>query len=434
MTHKYINITTGFQVFQVIRFGFLLLISICLSRIFADKTLIGHYEKLLLLATSLSFFWVSGIFNALVPVYQSASLQDRPALLSQSFYSGSVVSLHSLAILLAIGYWIYPEIPLQALIWFGVFFFFNCSSFLLEYIFILRDQKWNLMIYGFLFYAAYFLAVILPQYLGYDLATAMQWLALVGFLRFVTQLMVGGKDMLLPRWRRDLFQTHWKMAWPLMLALLLGGSTGYIDSFLVSTFFSNDDFAIFSYGAKELPVIALVANALGTVKSGEIAAQRKEGNIESVLSSLKKSSLRLMHLFFPFSLVLLFLSRFLFTHVFNQGFGDASLIFDIYLLLIIPRLLFPQSVLKGFLETRVILITSALEMVLNVGLSLIFMQFWGLTGIAAATVIAYLFDKAVLAFWCQSRLKIPVTAYHPLWIWLIYSLILAGAYGLKVLV
>ena len=116
----------------------------------------------------------------------------------------------------------------------------------------------------------------------------------------------------------------------------------------------DEQFMIFSYGAKELPVILLMAGALSTVSSGQIAKSLKNGADAGALTKLKNESIKLMHLFFIPSMLLFFFSDEIFGFVFNKTFGESGPVFNIYLLLVIPRLLFPQAVLRGHLKNTVL--------------------------------------------------------------------------------
>ena len=108
--------------------------------------------------------------------------------------------------------------------------------------------------------------------------------------------------------------------------------------------------------------------------------------------------------------------------VFNSEFEQSATIFNIYLLLIISRLLLPQTILNGLKITNPILHASFFELILNVTLSLFLVNYLGIEGIAYATVIAYLFEKIFLTLIVKKRLKIPVSGYIHINIYSLYSL------------
>ena len=65
-------------------------------------------------------------------------------------------------------------------------------------------------------------------------------------------------------------------------------------------------------------------------------------------------------------------------------------------MLIVSRLVFPQTILIGLQKNKAIMVASFLEIILNVAFSILFMQFWGLAGVAYGTVCAYAFEKLIL--------------------------------------
>jgi peptidoglycan biosynthesis protein MviN/MurJ (putative lipid II flippase) len=62
-----------------------------------------------------------------------------------------------------------------------------------------------------------------------------------------------------------------------------------------------------------------------------------------------------------------------------------------------------------------------LELIINVSLSLILVQFFGIAGIAFATFIAYLFEKIYLSVVVKKNLNVSLSEYIPVKIYSIYS-------------
>ena len=118
-------------------------------------------------------------------------------------------------------------------------------------------------------------------------------------------------------------------------------------------------------------------------------------------------------------------TRVLYPVLFNENFIRSADIFLIYLLLIIPRLVFPQTILIGLKKTRIILIASFIEIVLNIFLSLYLVQIYGLVGIALATVIVFIIEKGFLIAYNYFKLHIKPNEYIPVATHLIYSFLLA---------
>ncbi len=71
---------------------------------------------------------------------------------------------------------------------------------------------------------------------------------------------------------------------------------------------------------------------------------------------------------------------------------------------------------------------SFLEIIVNVTLSLWFVQIWGLAGVAYGTVAAYLFEKGLLMIFVSKTCRISVSSYLNGSRHLIYSLFLAAEF------
>jgi O-antigen/teichoic acid export membrane protein len=122
------------------------------------------------------------------------------------------------------------------------------------------------------------------------------------------------------------------------------------------------------------------------------------------------------------------LSHWLFPVVFNSGFKESAVVFNIYLLLIISRLVFPQTILTGLGRNKAILWASLFEILLNVALSLWFVRLWGLYGVAYGTVCAYVFEKLVLMVFVKKMVGLRVSDYLNVRRHLVYSLLLLAEF------
>ena len=126
---------------------------------------------------------------------------------------------------------------------------------------------------------------------------------------------------------------------------------------------------------------------------------------------LKEKTLNLFHWIFPLSIILMLTSSWWFPKIFNLHFIESASIFNVFLLVIISRLIFPQTILIAFGKTKMVLLISVLETILNIILSVIFVQYFGLIGIAFGTFLAYLFEKTTLAIYLSYQHGISFSKY-----------------------
>jgi len=118
-------------------------------------------------------------------------------------------------------------------------------------------------------------------------------------------------------------------------------------------------------------------------------------------------------------------ARWIYPRMFTPEFQKSADIFLIYCLLVIPRLVFPQTIIVGRKKTHISLISALLELALNIPLSLLMIK-WGynIVGVALATFFVYTVGKIFLAGYLWVKMKIKPSEYIPVRIYLIYSFLL----------
>jgi Na+-driven multidrug efflux pump len=114
-------------------------------------------------------------------------------------------------------------------------------------------------------------------------------------------------------------------------------------------------------------------------------------------------------------------TRWLYPRMFNPDFQKSADIFLVYSLLIIPRLVFPQTIIVGRKKTHITLIAAIIELAINIPLSLLMIH-WGynLVGVALSTFIVYCIEKTFLAAYLWIKMNIKPYEYIPLKVYSIY--------------
>jgi O-antigen/teichoic acid export membrane protein len=123
-------------------------------------------------------------------------------------------------------------------------------------------------------------------------------------------------------------------------------------------------------------------------------------------------------------MVTMFFARWIYPRLFNPEYRRSADVFMIYLLLIIPRLVFPQTIIIGRRKTNVTMITAAVEIAINIPLSLYMIKPYGVVGVALATFIVFSFEKIFLMWYVWKKMKVRPAEYIPVLKRIIYSAIL----------
>lgn len=417
------------QLFQLFRYGSIILINVLLAKSYLDISDIGIYETLIFLGTGITFFWVSGLLKGMLAIYPGLSGEKR-----QVFFFNVFLLFAGMSILMASFYYLCQPLVLRLLTDYSALPFFNLlciyillntSTYLVEYIYLLTDQPKKIVWFGILAFSAQLLAVTVPIFLGFGLEMSFYCLIAMALLKLLWLLFVLSVYSKLSI-DFELLRPYLLISLPLVANIFVVGGAEYVDGILIHRYFDKEAFAVFRYGARELPLSLALAGAFSSALIPTIADNLADG-----LEQIKSKSRQLIHLLYGVSIVLMLVSPVLFPIVFRPEFTKSALIFNIYLLILISRVLFPQTILIGKQQTRVILWISIAELIINVLLSILFIYYFGLAGVAFATVIACLFDKVALAVYLRSRFEIGIQQYLDVKLYALYSLALIAAFAIS---
>ncbi|HBF89148.1 MAG TPA: hypothetical protein DDX39_10940 [Bacteroidales bacterium] len=426
-----LNNISGLQLFQFFRYGSLMLVSILLTKFGLSIQEIGLYESLLLVAGFISFFWISGIIQTLLPLFQNNKTFTLSSKKSPEIFNAAIL-LFLFSFLSAIVLYTFKSQIINLISdntnmqYFNLFILYMIvasPTHLIEYIYLLKNKAKQIVYYGIINFLLQVILVAIPLILNFEFVYVLWamiiWMSfrliwLFFLLRKYAQFTISIKFII----------EHLQIAFPLILSTLLSGSAQYIDGIIVTSFFDESAFAVFRYGAREFPIVLLMANAFSNAIIPEFSQQEK---IETVLDKIKKNTKNFIHILFPLTIIILIISNFAFPIIYNRDFTLSAKVFNIYLLLIISRLVFPQTILIGLKKTKIILLAALIEIILNISLSILLVYFYGIIGVAFATVIAYFFEKLFLIIYLQTK-SISLKTYIPLGIYTFYSLVLLLVY------
>lgn len=379
--------------------------------------MVAQYENLLLVSSSLTFFWVGGMCNTLIPFYNNSDSEKKRKVLFNTFILLLIFSMIAAIGVVIIG--VKDGRDQNLFNMFALVVLLNTPTYITDYIFFLREKYRSLIVWGAVTNTAQILLLCLPLFFKQSLNLAINLLLVLSLFKFnytIILLMKYSTISVQTRMSKDFLIK----AMPVIFSILLAGSMEYINSYIVKYNFPEDQFAIFRYGARELPIFLIFANSLSNIFSGEIARYNQEGKIEEALNKLKQSGAKLMRWMFPLSIVLMFVSPYMFKYLYNNEFIEGYKIFNIYLLLIISRMLFPQTVIMGLLKNRIFYLISTNYLVINGLLVFWFIFLFGISGIAYATVVSYLIEKIMLVIYCRME-GINLKKYTVINEYLIYS-------------
>jgi hypothetical protein len=426
---KYITNVSSLQFFQLFRFGILFLINILLAKSQLSTDEIGIFEKVVFLTGAVSFFWVNGLVQSLYKNNKTFSSETgKTPLLFNALIISILLSVLTVVVLLSgektiAGFLIgTDQIPMKWI--FVVIFLFGTPAFLIEYIYLLLGKPKAIIGYGISTFLMQLIAVSVPVYAGYGLEGGLYGLAFVAIIRFIWLVVLVYKHSII-KLSMPFIGEHLRISWPLIAGALISGAIPYVDGIIISSEFNDASFAIYRYGARELPLALLLANAFSNAMLPEFSG--REG-LENIVKDIKRKSTKLMHFLFPLSAILILTSKYIYPVVFNPSFLPGASVFNTFLLLVITRLIFPQTILMGLKMNRSLLLIAIFEFAVKVVLSLWLVVPFGMTGVALATVIAFFLERVVLVTSVAMKTGTPPGKYIDFKFLTIYSTVLIAIY------
>ena len=415
------------------RFTAFLIISIVFTKSHLTRADIGSWEMFLFIAGLISFFWVTGIIQSLLPLYHrnktyrkvgengtTKSPEIFNAFLLLCFFSLLFFTLgHSIKNHFSVFHFS-GNVPYLNLLL--LYLLLSNPVCLIEYIYLLNNRSYRIFQYGVYTFTLQLILIITPILFGKDIIlsiygllviTAVRWVWLLILLRRYTEMKISFEFM----------KEHLYLGTPLILTSLISGSAQYTDGIIISAVYRDPAmFAWFRYGAKEFPLVLMLANGLSNAMLPEFSTRSR---MKESLAKIKVKSKRLMHICFPATMLIMIFARWIFPRMFTPEFQKSADIFLIYTLLVIPRLVFPQTVIVGRKKTHITLFAALLELLLNIPLSLLMIKWgYGLVGVALSTFIVYLVGKVFLAGYLWIKMKIRPIEYIPVNIFVLYSVLL----------
>jgi len=378
------DIARAFQFYQLCRFATVLLAGIMLVNLGLSEGEVSDFEWFLFGVHMLSFFWAMGLKNALLSFVPTLDEGEQGRLWSGLLFLFVMVSVLISGAVLASGLFTMAE-PLV----FVVFFTLSIPATLGEQYLLLQRRSHALTRYAVWVHLLYLAAVAVGAIWG-GLPAVFTLLAAWAAVKLLYTVYLIRE---LGTWTIDLkvLRPFFVFALPLVGYILLGSGMDVVDGILVRHYFDEADFAKFRYGAKELPISAMLIGALATATIPAAVA-----SLEDSMHTLKLRLTRMMHWLYPLSIVLMVSSPYLFEFFYNDQYLLSATIFNIYLLILVSRVLTPQVVLYGLHKNQMLLVVSAVELLVNFALSLVLLQYYGMVGIAYATVVAYALEKVLL--------------------------------------
>ncbi len=421
LKYKSTDMVFVFQYYHAVRYLVSILVSILMVRCGLLQSELGKYEMWIFIAATCTFFWSAGLKNAFLSYQPGLEKKQADQLVWMVFWILTFLAAIPACLIWFGSPWFISLFTSEVLLpfapWVAAYILLAPALVLTENIFYLNHQPNHLIQYSHWSNAGYFCLFLLISFVDPVLERFIQGLVLITLVRFIYLFW-----LLFPLSTTGLSLkpalTFLIFSAPLVLNMLLGSFMDFIDGWFVAHYFDASYFPVFRYGAREIPFSSLLFNSLSTAM---IPLLIKEGLQSDVL---KLKATKLMHILFPVSILLMVLSPVIFPWIYSPQYKESAFIFNIYMLILISRVLLPQAYNFALHQHRIIILSGILEIFINIGLSFWWLQYWGMYGLALATVVAYMGQKIFLIAYNRYKNQIPLHQYIDIKYYVLYSLII----------
>jgi O-antigen/teichoic acid export membrane protein len=173
------------------------------------------------------------------------------------------------------------------------------------------------------------------------------------------------------KWRVDrqllIEQLHY--TWPFLAISIIGIVNIQLDKIIISTFYDPATYAVYSCGAMELPLVALITGSINSAIMPNLVTLSGQGKPLAALAlwqeAIRKSSL----VIFPCFAFFIFLAKDFILLIYGKEYIMAAWPFVIYLCLLPIRIATYNTLFRAIGKTKPIAISAALNLALNAVLS-----------------------------------------------------------------
>ncbi len=416
-----------YQGFNIARQTAIILASIILAKSAMTTENIGKYETLLYLGQFISLFWVSGLSQAFIAIYPKVADVEKKSFISSTFTIFLGLAFVSSLILIAGRPLLLPFLiesrTIDGFYWFCLYSMLNIPSMLIPSLLMLKGNSRELLRFSVFYAVGYTLVFALNMAFGGRL---INLLILLNVFSFALLVMSGAMSLSLDlrsyrlKWVKRLFL----IGSPLVGYAILNGLAPLFDSWLVQRFYTDKAvFAIYKYGAREFPLTVTLAIGLGTAHVPLLGRNPTSG-----MDQIKQRSQKLFPIVFITSALLILTSKYLFPIVFNRDFTSSAAIFNLYVLIIISRMIYPHTIMMGLKRTKALLYISIAEVFIHITASLLLGLKFGLVGIAGGAVIAFTLERLLQVVYLKWKKGIDIGQYVLVKPYVLYSLIVIIAW------
>lgn len=174
---------------------------------------------------------------------------------------------------------------------------------------------------------------------------------------------------------------------PLGIASMLGTLSNSLDKWFISFMRNPEEYAVFSYGAYELPFLSTIAGAISTVIIVDMVKHTKARQYNDAISLFRLVAKTTSYFIFPLMMLFMVIAEPFFRFMFTDSMLSAVPVFRVYLLILPIRTVMYGPLLIALGKSKQVMYKTLVGLLSNLLLSVILVWWIGSIGATVATVI-----------------------------------------------
>lgn len=400
---------------DMFRFGIKTLIGIALARILTKEDY-GSYRQLFLIYTTFSTLLLLGIPQSLMYfIPKAADETEQRRIISRTL---NLISVLALVFMLGLYLLRHPIANLMnnpgladLLVLFAIYpvFMFVTQMFNSTMLSLKRPQSMaRFTLFSILCDLVLILSIALVTK---DLRYIVVGVLVSAFLQWIYARINLGRFAVGTDWKEIKgLRQQLGYSLPLGLASIIGLLAVQLDKFVISGYFSTEQFAVFAIGAMELPFISILTNSVNSIILPHISSGKNIAEaVEIYRASVRKNAL----IIFPLAAIFVLFASPIIRILYTAGYIESVPYFRVYLLTVPLRAATFGIIFLAFNHTRTILINALFTMILNLILNLVLVRYLGMMGPALSTVLVTYLSAAFYILAIRYKLQIDPRSLFP---------------------
>lgn len=207
------------------------------------------------------------------------------------------------------------------------------------------------------------------------------------YLLPLVHLIVKGNFLITTKWiNKDYFVKVLKQGLPLYLATFIGTLTLNTAMLIVNTFENEETFAVFSVGALEIPVFAMLSASFSQRIYPDLVRLILNNEKEKAKKLWMKTTLQISYITYPLIILLMFFAKDIIYFIYSPKYEESVFLFKTYLLIGLFRNNYYGALITAAGQTKYISLYAAIMLATNAVLSLVLYYFFGISGVVFGTL------------------------------------------------